>query len=102
GGLAGRVVEQLLVEGAADPLRHTAVDLPVHDDRVHDPATVVLNDVLEEAHDAGLDVALHNGGVATAREGRVGRRVVATGFEAGVVPLAKHGPPAAPDTASAP
>src|SRR6185369_1750986 len=69
--LAGSVVAQLLVERAPDPLRHTAVDLALHDGWVHDAATVVLNDVLEEAHDAGLDVNLDNGGVATAREGRL-------------------------------
>src|SRR5213080_2527386 len=56
--LARRVVRQPLVERAADALRDAAVDLSLHDHRVHDPAAVALHDVLEKAHDAGLDLDL--------------------------------------------
>src|SRR5439155_26282686 len=90
--LPGRVVVQLLVERAPDALRHAAVDLSLLDGRVHGPAAIVLNDVLEDAADTGLDVDLDDRRVAAACEGRVRRRVVAAGFEARLFAVAEHGP----------
>src|SRR5262249_39056794 len=73
--LSGLVVDDALVEGAADTLRDAATDLALHDHRVHQGAAVVLDDVAQDRQVAGLDFYLDDRGVAAAGECRVRRRV---------------------------
>ena len=55
--LTVRVVGEPFIEGSADALRHTALDLTLNHERVDDPATVMHHDVLEdlEPESPGID-----------------------------------------------
>ena len=89
--LAVVVVHDPLVERAADALRDASVDLALDDDRVHDDAAVVLDDVPDERELAGGAIDLDDGRVHAAGERRLGRRVVAVRLEAGLGVLREDG-----------
>ena len=90
--LPALVVDDALVERAADALRDAAADLALDDHRVHERAAVVVDDVPEEREVPGLDVDLDDRRVAPAREGRVGRRVVPVRLEPRRLALLEHRP----------
>src|SRR5207249_7284483 len=89
--LAGVVVDDALVERAADALRDAAADLALDDHRIHQGAAVVLDDVLQDREVPGVDVDLDDRGVAAAGEGGVRGRVVAARLQPRLFVLLEHG-----------
>ncbi len=72
------VVDHLLEQPAAHALRHAAVDLAVHDDRVDHLAAVVGDQVAAQRDRAGAGVDVHHRDVHRARVGH-GRLVMIDG-----------------------
>ena len=68
----------MLVQRGADALRHTALNLAVHDGRVDDRAAVLHHDVAQQRDVAGFDVHLDRGHVRGVGV-RDGRRLVRDG-----------------------
>ena len=80
--LARRVVDDLLVQGVADPVGDAAVDLPFDHQRVDHRAAVVDRDISENPNRAGLGLDLDDRGVGAVRVRRLRHVDVARGFEA--------------------
>ena len=53
--LAGLAVAAFLEEGGAEALHDAAADLLVHQERVDDPAAILDDPMLQDAHEAGLE-----------------------------------------------
>ena len=68
--LALAVVLRVLHQALADALHHAAVDLSLHQQRVHDRAEVVHRAVAHHLHHAGLGIDLDLAHVAAVGEGR--------------------------------
>ncbi len=96
--LAVGVVDDALVERAADALGHAAADLSLHDGRVHHRAAVVLDHVAQELQISGRGIDLHDRGVAAAGERGMRRRVVAARLEAGLLAFDQHRSAASDDS----
>src|ERR1700724_4869911 len=79
--LAVLIEHELLVEGIADALRNTAVDLAGQDQWIDDVAAIMHDDVFENLEHECLWVDLEDHGVNAARGGAARRSEILRGFK---------------------
>src|SRR6266851_2877050 len=68
--LALRVVERALQHRLADPLHHSAVDLPLDQQRIDDGAKIIDGKIFHHLDMAGLRIDLDLGDMTAVRKGR--------------------------------